>query len=86
MELQGRSELPIKLYRDNKAATNISPSQVQQDGAKHVKVDIHFIKEKMVKRIICMTYVATKEQTADVFTKLQQDSEKFITRLGLVNI
>ena len=87
-ELQITVELPIKLYRDNKAAISISHNPVQHDKAKHVVVDRHFIKEKIEKRTICMTYIPTREQLTDIFTKgLKKSSfEDFIYKLDMLNI
>ena len=81
-------ELPIKLYCDNKAAISISHNPVQHDKTKHIEVDKHFIKEKIEKGIICMTYIPTREQLADIFTKgLQKSSfEDFICKLDMINI
>ncbi|RVX03687.1 Retrovirus-related Pol polyprotein from transposon RE2 [Vitis vinifera] len=81
-------ELPIKLYCDNKAAISISHNPVQHDRTKHIEVDRHFIKEKIEKGIICMTYIPTREQLADIFTKgLQKSSfEDFIGKLDMINI
>jgi hypothetical protein len=36
---------------------------------KHVEVDKHFIKEKIERGQICITYIPTTEQLADIFTK-----------------
>ena len=54
-------EFPIKLYCDNKAAISISHNPVQHDKTKHIEVDRHFIKEKIEKGTICMTYIPTNE-------------------------
>ncbi|RVW39496.1 Retrovirus-related Pol polyprotein from transposon RE1 [Vitis vinifera] len=81
-------ELPIKLYCDNKAAISISHNPVQHNRTKHIEVDRHFIKEKFEKGIICMTYIPTREQLADIFTKgLQKSSfEDFMGKLDMINI
>ena len=62
-------ELPSKLYCDNKTAIIIFHYPVQHDKTKYIEVDIHFIKEKIEKGISCMTYIPTREQLADIFTK-----------------
>ena len=81
-------ELPSKLYCDNKTAIIIFHYPVQHDKTKYIEVDIHFIKEKIEKGIICMTYIPTREQLVDIFTKgLQKSSfEDFICKLDMINI
>ena len=87
-ELHITVEILIKLYRNNKAAINISHNPVQHDKTKHIEVDRHFIKEKIEKETICMTYIPTREQLADIFTKgLQKSSFKdFICKLDMIDI
>jgi hypothetical protein len=68
-ELKALDSLPMKLYCDNKAAISIAHNLVLHDRTKHVEVDKHFIKEKLESGLICMPYIPTAEQIADVFTK-----------------
>ena len=63
------SSSPMKLYCDNKAAISVAHNLVLHDRTKRVEVDKHFIKEKIDNGLVCMTYIPTKEQVADVFTK-----------------
>ena len=53
----------------NKAAISIAHNLVLHDRTKHVEVDKHFIKEKLDSGLICMPYIPTTKQIADVFTK-----------------
>lgn len=80
-------EPPIKIYCDNKAAISISLTPVQHDRTKHVEVGRHFIKEKVDEGTICMTYVPTKEQTADILTKglSRQDFDALVCKLDMIN-
>lgn len=39
--------VPMTLYYDNKIAISIAHNLVQHDSTKHVKIDRHFIKEKL---------------------------------------
>lgn len=68
-ELKISQSSPMKLYCDNKAAISISHNPVLHDRTKHVEVDKHFIKEKIEDGSVCMTYIPTEQQVADVFTK-----------------
>lgn len=49
----------MKLYCDNIAAINIAHNLVLHDRMKHVKIDRHFIKEKLEKGIIYTPFVPT---------------------------
>ena len=60
---------PIRLYTDSKAAIAIAHNPVQHDRTKHVEIDRHFIKEKLTSGLICMPYISTTNQVADIFTK-----------------
>ena len=60
---------PLMLYCDNKAAIDIANNPGQHDRTKHVEIDRHFIKEKLDRGIICMPYVSSSSQIADMLTK-----------------
>ena len=68
-ELKVSQSSPMKLYCDNKAAISISHNPVLHDRTKHVEVDKHFIKEKIEDGSVCMNYIPTEQQVADVFTE-----------------
>ncbi|KAL6225644.1 hypothetical protein ACLB2K_004493 [Fragaria x ananassa] len=59
----------MPLHCDNTAAVEITHNPVQHDQTKHVKIDMHFIKEKLNARIISFPFVPLEEQLADIFTK-----------------
>ena len=57
------------MYCDNQAAVSIARNPVLHDRTKHVEVDRHFIKEKIEKEVICLSYVPSCEQRVDILTK-----------------
>ena len=87
-ELQVATKSPMKLYSDNKAAISIAHNPVHHDRTKHVEVDRHFIKEKIEEGSICIPYVASKDQTADILTKglPRPLFEKMINKIGLCDL
>ena len=87
-EIGVKEEMPMKMYCDNKAAINISHNPVHHVRTKHVEVDKHFIKEKVEDGTICMVYVPTNKQVADVLTKRlsRRSFKQLINKLGMFNL
>ena len=87
-ELRMTTEFPMKLYCDNKAAVSIAHNPVQHDRTKHVEIDRHFIKEKIENGLVCMTYISSHEQLADVLTKglPGKQFQEFVGKLGMEDI
>ena len=56
----------MQLYCNNKATIDISQNPVQHDRTKHVKVNCHFIKEKLDVEIISFHFVHSEEQLSDI--------------------
>ena len=52
MDLGYLPRKPIRLYCDNKAASDIAHNLVQHDCTKHVEVDRFFIKEKLDEKLV----------------------------------
>ncbi|CAA7405799.1 unnamed protein product [Spirodela intermedia] len=68
-ELQIPLFSPMKICCDNKLAINLVHNPVQYDCTKHVEIDRHFIKEKLEANVICISYIPTNNQLADMLTK-----------------
>ena len=87
-EFKTMTGTPIKIYCDNKAAINMSHNPLHHDRTKHVEVDRHFIKEKIEEGTICVVYMPTFEQIADILTKglFRLMFEKLVDKLGMYNL
>lgn len=58
-----------KLWCDNSGAVALSANPVFHSRIKHIEVDIHFIREKVMAKQIEVGYVPGYDQIADVFIK-----------------
>ena len=87
-ELKASNSLPMKVYCDNKSAIAIAHNPVLHDRTKHVEVDKHFIKEKLDGGLVCMPYIPTNEQIADILTKglPKKHFEKLVCKLAMKDI
>ena len=86
--MKRETNLPMKLFCDNKPTINIAHNPIQHGRTKHIEVDRHFIKEKIKAGIICIPFVTTKDQIADVFTKglFKPTFELFVSKLSMNDI
>uniref|UniRef100_A0A5B7BY08 Uncharacterized protein n=1 Tax=Davidia involucrata TaxID=16924 RepID=A0A5B7BY08_DAVIN len=57
------------LFCDNKSAIMLASNSMLHERSKHIKVDIHFIREKDRSGIISPSFVPSSEKTANVLTK-----------------
>ena len=69
-DIQVEYDEPIPIYCDNKSAISISKNLVMHSKTNHFQIKYHFIYEQVVEKNIRVEYVGTKEQVADIFTKL----------------
>ncbi|RVW98769.1 Retrovirus-related Pol polyprotein from transposon RE1 [Vitis vinifera] len=78
----------MKLYCDNKLAINIAHNPIQHDRTKHIEIDRHFIKEKLEEGVVCMSYVPSEHQLADILTKGLNSSmfHDLVFKLGMEDI
>ena len=78
----------LKVYCDNKGAILIAHNPVLHDRTKHVEVDKHFIKEKLDSGVICMSYIPTTSQVANVLTKglPKAQFENLVSKLAMSDI
>jgi hypothetical protein len=57
------------LWCDNLGATYLSANPVFHARAKHIEIDFHFVRERVMKRQLEIRFIPSKDQIADGFTK-----------------
>ena len=67
--LRVSSAHPPVLWCDNIGATYLSSNPVFHARTKHIEVDYHFVRECVAQRLLCIKFISSKDQLADIFTK-----------------
>ena len=62
------AQMPI-LWCDNLGAGSLASNPVCHARTKHIEIDIHFVREKVINKQLEVRYCPTAEQVADMFTK-----------------
>jgi hypothetical protein len=57
------------LWCDNVSTLALASNPLYHARTKHIEVDYHFIREKVVNKDVKTSYISTDEQIADIFTK-----------------
>lgn len=60
---------PPLLLCDNLSATYLATNPVLHNRTKHIEIDHHFIREKVACKQLCVRYVPSENQLADIVTK-----------------
>ena len=77
---------PLLVWCDNKSTTALAANFVFHACSKHIKLDLHFIHDKVFQNDLHIQYTASTDQVADIFTKNIPSSKfsTFCTQLSIV--
>lgn len=78
----------VNLYCDSQVAIKIAANPVFHERTKHLEIDLHFVRDKILAGVIKTKKFQSADQTADIFTKgldmLQH--EKLVSKLGMFDV
>ena len=81
----GISQDTMVVYCDNSSAIDISKNLVQHSKTKYIEIRYHFIRDLVERKIVCLEYIPTERQNADIFTK-PLDRSKFETFCQVIGV
>ena len=77
---------PVTLHCDNQSAIHIGKNLVFHEHNKHIEIDCHFTRDKVMEGLLQLSYSPTDQQLADVLTKTFPSSQHslLLRKLGMV--
>ena len=84
-ELSVNDLKPITLHYDNQSSLYIARNPVFHDRTKHIEVECHFTRDKVLEGLLQLSYLSTRHQLADILTKILPSSKfnEIIGKLGM---
>ena len=84
----GIYEKNVPIYCDNTSAISLSKNPILHSRTKHIEIRHHFLRDHFLKGDICLKFVCTHDQLADILTKpLKEDIFNDIkARIGMCDL
>ena len=84
-ELGLHSLRPVTLHCDNMSALHIAQNPVFHERTKHLEIDCHFTRDKVIEGLLQLIYLPTSSLLVDVFTKVIPSAQfrHLLTKLGM---
>ncbi|KAH8267064.1 hypothetical protein KR044_009178, partial [Drosophila immigrans] len=60
---------PIDIFEDNQGCISIANNPTCHKRTKHIDIKYHFTREQIERKLICVKYISTDYQLADILTK-----------------
>ena len=72
------------LWCDNISALALASNPVYHARTKHIEIDYHFVREKVLNRDILIKFISTNDQLEDIFTKSLSSARFLLLRSKLM--